>query len=272
MANVAVASTSTKAYASGSTIVIDKPTGLAVGNLMVAFVHKIDGDVGTCTLTGWTAIDSYDDTTATGDYMFSLYKIADSADVAASNFTFTLGETKVTGGAILRITNFNNINPVNTFAHGSDGTSNTNQIFSGGAITPSENGLILMAIFLDVGATMSGYYITNNNPTWAEVADFSDGGSNGSMALAWAYRPELTDTGNFGGTSNNAAKGAALMTAIGNAPITLTDTVSETDSTNSDLSSLVSDTVNDTDTVTTNENKWTNTDKSSSTWTNQDKS
>ena len=154
MANVAVASTSTKAYASGSTITINKPTGLAVGDLMVAFVHKIDGDVGTCTLTGWTAIDSYDDTSATGDYMFSLSKIADSADVAASNFTFTLGETKSTGGAILRITGFNNINPVNTFAHGNDGTNNTNQIFSGGAITPSENGLIIMAIFLNVGATM----------------------------------------------------------------------------------------------------------------------
>lgn len=265
--SVAVASTSTKAYASGSTITIDKPTGLAVGDLMVAYVHKIDGDVGTCSLTGWTAIDSYDDTGATGDYMFSLYKIADSADVAASNFTFTLGETKVTGGAIVRITGFNYINPVNTFAHGNDGTNNTNQLFSGGAITPSENGLIIMAIFTDQDVTMSAYFITNNDPTWAEIADFNSGGSSGSFALAWAYRPELTDTGNFGGTSSGAAKGAALMTAIGNAPIALSDTINTTDSNFVDLGLLLSDTINTTDLATVLDNNWNSEDKNSDTWT-----
>ena len=271
--SVSVASTAIKAYASGSTIVIDKPTGLAVGDLMVALVHKDDGNVGTCSLTGWTAIDSYDDSAISGDYMFSLYKIADSADAAASNFTFTLGETKVTGGAILRITGFNNIAPINQHGVGTDGTSNTSVVFSAGAVTPTENCLIIFAIFEDAGAiTNSAYAITNNNPSWTEVVDQSDG-SNVTMAVAWAYRPELTSTGNYSATASSSTRAVGFLIAIGNAVVEVNDIV-----TVSDITPISSPTLTTSETITVTDeledisaNNWTNQSKNSSVWTNTTK-
>lgn len=272
MANVAVATISTTAYASVSSITITKPSGLTAGDLMLAIVHKHAGDVNTCSLTGWTTITSYDDSGNTGDYSFALYKIADAADVAAANFTFTLGETKTTGGSILRITNFNNINVVNTFNSGNDGSNNTNQIFSN-TITPTENGLIILSIFLDQATTQSTYSITNNNPTWTEVADQNDGAS-AAMAIAWAYRPELTSTGNWGSVTVASAKSSAIILDIGNAPVTLTDTVSETDTIVAvyGAATILTDTITESDTVIGDETEWFNTDKNTSTWTNQNKS
>lgn len=272
MANVAVASTSTSNYASQSSITITKPTGLAAGDLMVAIVHKADGDVGTCSLTGWTTITAFDDSSNTGDYIFSLYKVASSADAAASNFTFTLGETKVTGGAIMRITDFNNIAIINATNTGSDSTNNTFQQYSN-AITPTENGLIIQCIMLGVlGTINSAYFITNDNPSWTQIVNQTDA-SNRTMAIAWAYRPELTSTGTWGTTTVASAISAAFIIGIGNAPISVSDTITMVDqSQNYDITATYTDTVTETDDTDVDMTKWNNVDKNSSSWTNLNKS
>lgn len=272
MANVAVASTGTGAYASQSSITITKPTGLASGDLMVAIIHKRDGNLSTCSLTGWTNVVSYDDSANTGDYIYALYKVADSADAAASNFTFTLGETKVTGGAIMRVTDFNTISIISQNNSGSDSSNNTNQIFSN-AITPTENGIIIMGIMLDQSTTQSTYSITNDNPSWTEIVDQNDG-STASMAIAWAYRPQLTSTGNWGSVSAASAKSSALILGIGNPPVIITDTITETDTTSNTIAYLVTttETITETDSTTVTETNWNNLDKNSSSWSNLDKS
>lgn len=71
-----------------SSITCNKPSGLAVGDLMLAFVgiNDITTAANINTPSGWTLIRT---DTQTNLEARSFWKIADSSDVAASNFTFT---------------------------------------------------------------------------------------------------------------------------------------------------------------------------------------
>lgn len=266
---VAVASSATTTYASVSSITISKPSSLAEGDLMVAFIHKIDGTNTTCSLTGWTTIHTIDDTARTGDYGYVLYKIASSADAAASNFTFTLGETKITGGSIMRITDFNAVAPINTSNTGYDNINNTAQQTSG-SVTPTENGLLLLCFLEDGVVTNSGYFITNNNPSWTEIVDQNDG-SNGSMAIAWAYRPQLTDTGTWGCTSSGSSQSAMAIISIANSTVQVSDTATLSDSQNYELALVQTDSISTTEDINIDNKLYRNVVKNSSSWVNQDK-
>jgi hypothetical protein len=79
---------------SASQITITKPTGLAVGDLMVAVIGK-DDDVLINLPSGWSSPAGLWQGTSSGNDLYSriFYKVADAADVAASNFTWTFGDS-----------------------------------------------------------------------------------------------------------------------------------------------------------------------------------
>lgn len=72
------------------TSVVTKPTGLAVGDLMLAFVAA--NKAGMTAPSGFTQIGSEHDSSANAYSSDAYYKVATSGDVAASNFTFTNGD------------------------------------------------------------------------------------------------------------------------------------------------------------------------------------
>lgn len=80
--------TGTRTGGSGGTVVISRPSGLQVGDLMIA-VLCVTSSAGTPTwteLTGWTEVL---DSSGTRPTFAMQWKVADSADVAAADFTFT---------------------------------------------------------------------------------------------------------------------------------------------------------------------------------------
>ena len=100
MALAVASSSALSAY--GTTAVITKPTGLAVGDLMVAIISS-SSNTGTtiATASGWTSVGQASTSVSSTSIQI---KIADAGDVAASNFTFTDDDgVRVTGG-ILRVT------------------------------------------------------------------------------------------------------------------------------------------------------------------------
>jgi hypothetical protein len=104
-----------------TTLTITKPTGLAVGDLMVAHLVRSDNDQNsrTWSLSGWTsAVDTQgNDTGTSSSGMAALHKIADSGDVAASNFTFTVSSAAdFLAGAIYRIDGHAPSAPINASA------------------------------------------------------------------------------------------------------------------------------------------------------------
>lgn len=75
----------TSSTACGTTMTLTKPTGLAVGDLMIVIIG-IDSTSSLATPAGWTKQQAQ----TGGGYGNTLFtKVADAADVAAANFSFT---------------------------------------------------------------------------------------------------------------------------------------------------------------------------------------
>lgn len=93
---IVVESVSTNAMGTGG--VLTKPTGLAVGDLLLAIVVA-ENTANLASPGGWTGLGSA--YTATCAISNGFYKVADSGDVSASDFTFT--GTDIRGGILYRI-------------------------------------------------------------------------------------------------------------------------------------------------------------------------
>lgn len=202
MAAVIPRSSNTANSSSSNSVVVTKPTGLAVGDFMIAPVSaNISGaSLTVATPTGWTSLGS---STNSDVYETCFWKTADSADVAASNFTFTCtgtGTATVMQAGVACWSSANSTTPI-------DQSITANNTASVAGITPTTAmGQFVMVLsgYNASGTTgsIAGYQITNNNPTWTEV--FDAGISNGSkffgVAVAYSNSTRLAATGTASAT------------------------------------------------------------------------
>ena len=85
----------TNANTTTSTLTITKPTGLAVGDVMIANIVQGDNadnqTLGNASRTGWTVVRGaeFGDNGNTSWWGTVLYKVADASDVAAANFAWS---------------------------------------------------------------------------------------------------------------------------------------------------------------------------------------
>lgn len=203
--------------ATGTNVTITKPTSLAVGDLMVAHLYKQASSSPTIdTLSGWTSLLN----TANGNSRTSVqYKIADSGDVAASNFTFTGGGTDAfMSGAIWRITGTAST-PIDTNSTLNTWSGTSADIAMG--ITPARASNLLLILVGGSGigsdSDFSGYAIATSNPSWTEAYDVNGTSNLSQIAGAYAIRPEITATGNVSfSSSGSASAGQACIISIQN--------------------------------------------------------
>lgn len=266
---VAYGSISNSGWQISSTAVVTKPSGLAVGDIMIAYCA---GDM-TSFPTGFTSIGS---TTAGGNnYKTNLgYKVADSSDVAATNFTFTLNGATTNICVLVRVT-------------GSSVASST--IVSSGALvsntaTPSITGLtpysrgdILLFQFWhgsDAVTAVSSYAIATSNPTWTEILDTTAAGGNAGCGIAYATRSQLTATGNFSAAGGNASTdwGGWLISFSPSLNFSTAESVTLTENHKQNQTIKTSESVTLTDEEDIEIKKWNNINKNVSTWNNIDKS
>ena len=157
----------------------------------------------TLTLSGWTQIGPGEAGSETSR-LIQMIKVAVSADVAASDFTFTTnysgsGGGKV-GGAILRVTNFASSTTPVTITDEDAGRNATGASFTSftGTFTPEfANSLVLMMIAgtnNETGTgTFSGYTVSGTNLTWTEHFDIFDAdGDDAIFAVASAVDTTTT--------------------------------------------------------------------------------
>ena len=192
---ITVASSSTAYSASGTSLVIAKPSGLAVGDLMLAQIRNDDGNSITLP-SGWSTLTS---TFNPFNFVYVHYKYADSGDVAASNFTWTLPSSVISAGGILRITG---ASPLIGSAFLAGGQSNTATPSFATGVTPTRPDSLLVQFWFYMGnsnASLGGYAIVTSNPTWTEAYDVGME-SNAGITCAWAVRPQTTSTGAWSAT------------------------------------------------------------------------
>lgn len=249
------------------TITVDKPTSLAVGDVMiayatVAFVGNTPG-----LPSGFTEITT---PSASAHASRTGFKVADSSDVAATNFSFThsgfASLSRITGattsaGAI----NSNSGNPSNTASPSISG------------LTPKDYGdsVLLMQFWsVDSGnnANVGGYAIATSNPSWTEGYGSDSGGN--STGMGYATRPQVTATGNAsctgGGDATNSWDGHIIAIPVPFA-INVTESLTMGEAKTVSFDATYSDALSLTETADERVQRWMNTDKNSASVTNQTK-
>jgi hypothetical protein len=186
-----------------STTVLTKPTGLAVGDVMV-FVSAMSGVSNTITpKTDWdnlsgTANQITRSEVTAGDETFSMNlqtKVAEASDVAASDFTWTFSSSTAHVSSLIRVSAAFG---VTEFAGTviDDGSPITTPVFTG--VTPNNPSLLVMVAMNRLTRTASGYNIATSDPTWTERLDLEETASNTVLAIATGNRSQTTATGNAG--------------------------------------------------------------------------
>jgi hypothetical protein len=271
--------------AASTAISLTKPTGTIDGDLLITVICSAGTAAPSGVPSGWTLIRSNDSGgSGTQASMHSYYKVA-SSEGASYSWTASGGPS---GGMVLRITGQDSTHidvSTGTGAQTSGGVGN--DMSSGSTISAARvNELIIMAAVVydtDVGTpSLSDWKIATNNPTWTELYDNSlnaGSGNNWVMGLAYALRTDSGATGapSFDWTGGSGWERYAAQTILVsnlNAQ-TFTETVTCTDThvNNVGFNLTVADSVTPTDTVTSEKQKtWATQNKSSTTWTNIDKS
>lgn len=202
--SVAVQTFTAPSITSANSVVVTKPTGLAVGDLMVAFIAKLQA--GTIdTISGWTDSGAGQQGVASSGTTLSgkvLYKVATSGDVAASNFTFTLtgGAGSFIGASIHRIDGQHLTTPIDqAFGNSRQDDSSISAAggdYAGPSFAPTRaNELYLFFVAASGGTSISGYTIETSSPSWTEDYDTA---STLIMSAAHGTRSAATNTGNLG--------------------------------------------------------------------------
>lgn len=224
---ITVASVTSTTGTESSGIPMTKPTGLASGDLMVCHIgYGTSNDITWTLPSGWTqTINRHNSSSSNiGTYVF--WKIADSGDAAASNFTFTPTGSSVTGqnfgGGIYRITGYDAVNPIGSFSSESK-LNDSNPVFNIN-VTPLRTSSLLLFFSHERpdSTSISGYSTSVSNPSWTEAYDLTPASGN-NVASAYAVRTELTNTGTFSITGGGSSSDwAAALLSITPAVLTVT--------------------------------------------------
>jgi len=198
-----------------TTCVIVKPVGLEVGDLMIAQVAN----------RTTSAIDSFPDgfSYIRGDYSVGTavlsrlyYKIADAADVAAADFTWTFSLSEYNLGAIAAFSGVDATSPIN--ANNGAGGAAQGATITSPEITPTVADCMICLICSGGGAasTYSDYAIVTDNPTsWSEAYDVMwNGPAPITIALGYAIRPETSATGDGTATASTSQYWTGQLVAI----------------------------------------------------------
>ena len=290
---IAVLTTSTVSGSTSGNLVITKPTGVAVGDLLVinvGFRWSPSNPTNWPSCTGFTR-NAERGVGANGINphagLVLLTKIADSDDVSASDYTINNPSTYLHSATMYRISwNGNNVNPIFDYSVTSPETLKR--------VTAST--LMLMCVQTNgSGATVtniSGYTVTSgeSNPTWTEVLDVSTTDPAGTYndnrsAFAYATTTNATDVTAWAYTITGSYGVECAILAIISEPQNVSGDVSHLAVTPSivgvtasqvnvvsDVSHLaITPTIEGIPTRDNSSTQWTNENKPSTTWTNQNK-
>jgi len=189
--------------AGGTNISITKPSGLNIGDIMIATIAKYkNGDNTIPSLTGWTVISKTSMGGGSGRTCALLYRIVDGSEGAT--FTFALGTTNVNfaEGSIIAFTGNDHTTPFDVApgsitSPGSSGTT----LSATGITTVTPNALVLvLAMSSSTNTTARSFTWSITSPTLTELYDIS-GLSTVSVGAATGIK------------STPGATGAAIITA-----------------------------------------------------------
>jgi hypothetical protein len=213
---IVVESTTSASTTSSTSLVINKPNGLSEGDLMIALLGAYNSNY--TTPSGWT-----DEQTSfrveAGVDVFS--KIADTDDVSASNFTFVSGGSNFNAGALMRVTGFSTLDPIDTATAGGD-SDGGNQVVTGefsASVTPNANALLIMVTIASNGSTdnvvaLTSYGVTGVTASFTEIFDIGANLIGDNATLIGGAYSVITTPGTITQWSTTASPGRDWWASI----------------------------------------------------------
>jgi hypothetical protein len=240
----------------GEGLIVTKPTGVAVGDLLVAYSF-CTGDTTDLTVGGdFSNITSV--VKGTGLSFKALYRIANAGDVSASSYTFSASEDQGKFfGFIYRISGFNASSPIDTSNSGIVTISATPSFNA--SITPTTAGNMLLmfgcSVYCDVNGSFDSQAIVTANPTWTEDIEYWGIEDEGRGFFAsHATRTATSATGNVSFNNNseaNPSNGVIIVSITTDDPITTSTSTSTSTTSTSTSTSTTSSSSSSTSTTTT---------------------
>ena len=234
---IAVPSTSINSVSDDDTVIVTAPTGIQVGDLLVIVAGGGGATAGGLEYpesTGFTASiqHQYDPGGGTSaSHISLLYKIADSSDASATDYTVTFSARNSKFGAVamLRITGWPSGNPIYHTAESGDYQDGNLTVNNAVSFPRASQQLIIM---FGNTVTTSGeggvfsfgtYQITSSdaNPSWTEVTDAgytaSTGTIDGRFFCAYAITSNISTVTSYGfvKTGDSIANEETTAYAIG---------------------------------------------------------
>jgi len=187
----------------GTSLVINKPVGLAVGDLMIAAIGKDYPDLVATYPSGWTRLFTWGTTTGNNLTSWSGYKVADSADVAASNFTWT-SDSEDWAGVISAFIPSNS-NPIHVATSLNYLRENTATPTSG-TIAAATAGNLLIGFCVSAQADTGGLTSTTTGYTIGGNPDTGQGNGDIGTILAYKLSADGTETSWQAGNAESGAE------------------------------------------------------------------
>lgn len=198
---------------SSGAITVSVPADIQVGDLLFAHLFYYYNSNWTAGMpSGWTLLrQNAGDQNAPYPATAMAYKIAESADTTATDYTFTAANatTNQKFGVIIKITGQKSTSPVGVHS----GTANSK---TSGTITPADANSLIMILggSGDISSATYGYSIVTDNPaSWTQQYNVAGGGNTSRIFMGYAIRPETTATGD-GNWAGDGTTNSSLMVAI----------------------------------------------------------
>ena len=206
------------------TVAVSKPSGLAVGDLLIAW-HICDNDGALSSMgapSGWSLLGSNAGTTGGHPYEKVWTKVATSGDVAASTFSFTDSTTNISNSVVvMAITTgtYDTASPTTTVSFNNGGTSSSTS-----HVAPSITGIVDGLLITSHGTDSGGTAATYTPPSGMTERADTNGGSGAYTALE-VNTLALASTSATGSktatcTTSRPWKGATLIVKPAAAPAT----------------------------------------------------
>jgi hypothetical protein len=178
----------TSATTTGTTLTIDKPSGVVEGDLLIVNITH-SNTTGDPSLSGWTLIAGSDQ----GNYRYSaiLYKIATASEGTSYSFTVPSG-TYGSVGSIIAFSDVNTTSPFDvTPGSLSSGSASSYLATATGITTVSDNAAI---VFIGGSNETSFNSWSGSTPTFTEIMEV-DNSNRLSVAAAWGTLTTAGATG-----------------------------------------------------------------------------
>jgi hypothetical protein len=219
----------TSGTTNSNTLTIAKPTGIAVGDVLIVNISysKSTNDATSPTATGWTVIANARIDNTVNYRALVMYKVVEAADLSVSSYTFNFTSNVYSAvGAIAAFVNVDvsgasPFDVVSNTVNVSNGV-NTASAVANGLLTSSNNSAILMLTQSDGLVTWDNTagsvtaWRTNSPGALTEIYDISYDGRDRedklSIGMAWGIKTSAGSTGN-GLVNQSAANnyGAILL-------------------------------------------------------------